>query len=292
MNNKIALITGATNGIGKQTAISLAKLDYQVIITERNKESGEKAVKEIQQLSGNSKIDLFLSDISTQAGIHSLANQLKQKYERLDVLINNAGLASPERELTQDGIESNFAVNVIAPFLLTRLLMDVLRLSFSARVVSVAGGKHPSKIELDNLQAERKFDGLNSYSHSKTIMMAVMYEFAQQTKGTNVTSNICYPGQASTTMTQSVTPEMLPKVMLFLFPLFKLAVRSDGSKSAEKASRSSVYLASSLDVEGISGKYFNSKCKDVNLPKVVLNQTTRTNLWEYVERLLNNSVKI
>lgn len=285
IQNKIVLITGGTGGIGKQTALALAKMGAQVIVTGRNKSNGEAAVSELKQLSGNQQIDLLTADLSTQTGLRSLADQFKAKYERLDVLINNAGLAAPERQLTEDRIESNFAVNVITPFMLTHLLMDRLKSSSSARVVTLTGGEHPAKIEVDNLQAERSFMGLNTYSHAKLIMMAVMYEFAQRMQGTNVTINVCYPGQASTRMTQSVTPQMAPFILRLLWPLFKLATRADGGQSAAKASRSSVYLASSTEVEGINGKYFDTNSKMVNWPVPVLDPSTRQHLWVMVEKL-------
>jgi NAD(P)-dependent dehydrogenase (short-subunit alcohol dehydrogenase family) len=285
MKNKIVLITGATGGIGKQTALALAKIGAQVIITGRNKSSGEETVAEIKQVSGNSKVDLLIGDLSAQANIHSLAEQFKVKFDRLDVLINNAGLASSKRELTADGIESNFAVNVVAPFLLTHLLMDRLKSSASARVITLMGGDVPSKLDLDNLQSEHSFDGLNSYSQSKLTMMAMMYEFSQRVQGANVTINVCYPGQASTNMTRSVTPEMLPGFMRFIFPILKLAVREDGGKSAAKASRSSVYLASSKDVDGVSGKYFDTNSKMAEWSSAVLDAHLRTQLWSTVEQL-------
>lgn len=285
MKDKIVLITGGTGGIGKQTALALAKLGAQVIVTGRNPTSGATAVEELKQQSGNSKIDFIVADISSQAQIRALADQFKRKYERLDVLINNAGVAESQRKLTIDNIETDFAVNVIAPYLLTDLLMDCLCASPSARVITLTGGEHPAKIEMDNLQGERSFLGLQAYSHSKLIMMAVMDELAQRNHAANITFNICYPGQAATNMTQSVTPDMLPGAMRLMYPLFKLATRSDGGKSAAKASRASIYLASSPEVHGVSGKYFNPECAVIDLPAPVLDQSIRQQLWETVERL-------
>lgn len=285
MKDKIVLITGGTGGIGKQTALALAKLDARVIVTGRNQASGEAAVAELKQLSGSLTIDLLLGNLTTQAGVRSLAAQFKQRYNRLDVLINNAGLAAIERRLTEDGIEANFAVNVVAPFLLIHLLWDSLQVGPSARVVNVTGGVHPTKLDLDNLQGERSFVGLTAYSHSKLAMMGVMYEFGQRRQASNVTINVCYPGQASTNMTQSVTPDMLPPLMRLIFPLFKWMTRPDGGKSAAKAARSSIYLASSADVEGVSGKYFNPKCKLTDWPAPVLDPAARRQLWATVEEV-------
>ncbi len=285
MQNKIILITGGTGGIGKQTALTLAKLGAQVVVTGRSQTSGEPAVQELKQLSGSQKIDLLLADLSTRLGVHSLAEQFNQRYARLDVLINNAGLAESERRLTEDGIEADFAVNVLAPFLLTHLLMGSLKASPAARVISLIGGEAKGQIELDNLQAERSFSGLTTYSHAKLVLMAIMYEFAQRQQGTNVTINVCYPGQASTQMTRSVTPEMLPGFMRVMWPLFKWVVREDGGQSAAKASHSSVYLATSAEVEGLSGQYFDTHCKRVAWPKAVLEQATRQKIWSLTERL-------
>ncbi len=130
------------------------------------------------------------------------------------------GLAASERKLTEDGIESNFAVNVVTPFLLTHLLMDSLKKSPSPRVVTLMGGDVPTKLEMDNLQSEKSFDGLNTYSQTKLAMMVLMYEFAQREK--DMTINVCYPGQASTNMTRSVTPEMLPRIYAFCIPSFQV----------------------------------------------------------------------
>ncbi len=275
IKDQIVLITGGTGGIGKQTALTLAKMGAQVVITGRSQTSGEAAVQELKQFSGKQQVELLLADLSTRQGIHSLVEQFSQRYARLDVLINNAGLAAAKRELTADGIESGFAVNVLAPFMLTHLLQASLKASPAARVISLTGGEAKGQIELDNLQAERSFSGLSTYSHAKLVMMAVMYEFAQRTQGANMTVNVCYPGQASTQMTRSVTPEMLPGFMRLLWPLFKRVVREDGGQSAAKASRSSVYLATSAEVAGISGQYFDTNCKRVAWPKAVLDEESR-----------------
>lgn len=280
MQNKIILITGATSGIGYQTALALAKMGAHVIVTGRNAKTAEEAVSSLKSVSGNPRVDFLLADFTKQAEIHALAETFKQKYPHLDVLINNAGLAAPTRQLTPDGVEANFAVNVVAPFLLTRLLLGALKTAPSPRVVTLMGGDVPAQLNMDNLQAERSFDGLNSYSQSKLAMMVVMYEFAQREKG--VTLNVCYPGQASTNMTRGVTADMLPGFMRFIFPLFKLFVRPDNGKSAAKAARSSIYLASSPDVAGVSGQYFDTNSKQVAWPPAVLDTSIRQKVWKMV----------
>jgi NAD(P)-dependent dehydrogenase (short-subunit alcohol dehydrogenase family) len=219
------------------------------------------------------------------AGISQLVNQFKSKFNVLDVLINNAGSAASERKLNNDGVEMNFAVNVLAPYMLTTQLMDVLQKSKSPRVVTLMGGDLPKQLNMDNLQAEKSFDGLDYYSQSKLTMMATMYEYAERLKGTKVTINVCYPGQASTNMTQSVTADMLPGIMRFLFPLFKLLVRPDGGKSAEKASRSSVYLATSPEMDGKSGLYFDKNVMLAAWPSAILDKNNRLRIWKTVEEL-------
>ena len=284
MQQKTVLITGGTGGIGKQTALALAKMGATVLVSGRDQASGQAAVSQIIQDSGNQKIHLLLADLSVQRGVRSLADQVKQQFGQLDVLINNAGLAAPERRLTEDGIEADFAVNVIAPFLLTHLLIENIKMSSAARVVNVTGGDHPAAIDLDNIQAERSFIGLSTYSHAKVMMIAVMYEFSQRMVGTQICINVCYPGQASTNMTQQVTPKMLPPAARVIWPLFKLMTRPDDGRSAAKAAQSSIFLASNSTVEGVTGRYYNTKSAVVPWPAAALDQPIRQNLYTMVEQ--------
>lgn len=286
MQNKIILITGGTGGIGRQTALALAKMGAQIVVTGRDEQSGWKTVNELKQLSGNSRIELLLGDLSAQSEIRALASQFQRKFPRLDVLINNAGLVESQRRLTVDGVEAGFAVNVIAPFLLTNLLMDSLQASPTARVVNVTSGDPPGKIELDNLQAEQSFLGLVSYSHAKLVMMALMYEFALRQQNASVRINVCYPGFASTRMTQGVTPEMTPLILRIIWPIFKLLTRPDRGQSASKAARSSVYLAAAGETANLNGKYLNARCKEIPWPAAVLDPQVRQAVWDRVEKLI------
>lgn len=282
MHDKTILITGGTGGIGKQTALALAKMGAQVIVTGRSRDSAEAAIHELKDLSGNPQVDMLLADLATHAGVRSLAEQFQQKYPKLDVLINNAGRVESQRILTEDGIEVSFAVNVVAPFLLTQFLMNSLQASGAGRVITLTGGSVPGKIDLDNLQGERSYEGLTFYSQTKVTMMAVMYEYAQRVNGANVTINVCYPGTASTSMTQSVTPEMVPLGLRLIWPVFKLMLRPDNGKSAAKASRSSVYLASSAEVANVNGTYFDTNCKIIGWPQAVLDPAVRQAVWSAV----------
>jgi NAD(P)-dependent dehydrogenase (short-subunit alcohol dehydrogenase family) len=287
VKDKIVLITGGTGGIGKQTAIALARLGAQVVVTGRDRARGEAGVLDIQRASGSYDVELLLADLSTRDGVRSLADQFKRRYPRLDVLINNAGLLAQERIVTADGLEADFAVNVIAPFLLTHLLLDVLQASAPSRVVNVSGGMSIwGKIDLDNLQAEKSFRGLETYSQTKTVMMALAYEFARRLEGSGVTINVGFPGAASTAMTQALSPSSLPTVMRLTWPVLKsLYMRDDGGKSAAKASQSSVYLATSPEVDGVSGQYFSSSSKPMEWPKDVYDDALRLHLWTLCEQL-------
>ncbi len=280
MQGKTALITGATSGIGQETAIGLSKLGAQVIITGRNRQRGEAAVAEIRQASGNPKVDLLIADMTSQADIHQLATQVIEKYPRLDVLVNNVGMVVSERQLTIDGIELNFAVNHLAAFLLTHRLLPLLRQSTPARVINVTGGL-PGQIDPTNLQAQRgTYTGFIAYSHSKSIMMAASYEFARRLEGTGVTLNVAYPGGVRST-NMGRQPSTLP---LWARPLMGI-VRRLLDTTAEKAARSSIYLASSPEVEAITGQYFNTSSKNVKWPKVVYDDAVRLAIWEYSEQL-------
>jgi NAD(P)-dependent dehydrogenase (short-subunit alcohol dehydrogenase family) len=290
MINKIILITGATSGIGKQTAISLASMGATIVITGRNHEKGEEAIKEIKSISKNENIDLIIADLSTIDGIKRLVSAFKSRYSNLDILINNAGLAANEYKITPDGFESNFAVNVVAPFVLTTLLLDTLHSSANPRVITLTGGDLPSKIDLENIQSELSFKGLSTYSQTKMVMMCLMYEFSRRLADSKITMNICYPGQASTNMTQNVTANMLPFLMRPFFPIFKFLVRPDKGESAKKASRSSVYLATSNDLENKTGIYCTKNLELKPMPKVVTDENNRRFIWDRVNDLITGKI--
>lgn len=278
-----ALITGGTGGIGKQTAITLAREGRRVYVSGRDATSGADAVRQISAASDSDSVRLLLGDLSTRSGVRAVALAYQELEPSLDVLINNAGHAAPVLRQTIDGLESDAAVNVMAPFLLTTLLWPTLLEASSARVVTLTGGSHPKKIDLGNLQAEQSFSGLSTYSHAKLIMMAVMREYAERTRSTGVTVNVCYPGQARTAMTGSVTADMLPRPLRPLWPLFKLVTRPDDGSSAAKASGSSVYLATSTEAQGRTGLYVDKNCREVPWPTAVDDRRLRGQLLMTVE---------
>ena len=173
MASKTVLITGANSGIGKVAARELARMGATVVIVCRDKVKAEAALREVRPLSGNGHVEWILADLSSQAAIRALTRDFMAKYTRLDVLLNNAGLYAPRRVLTVDGIETTFAVNHLAYFLLTHLLLGVLKQSVPSRIINVASGAHQGgRIEFDNLQEERRYSGVMAYSNSKLIIRA------------------------------------------------------------------------------------------------------------------------
>ncbi|NTU72247.1 MAG: SDR family NAD(P)-dependent oxidoreductase [Coriobacteriia bacterium] len=285
MRGKTVLVTGATDGIGKRTATTLASLGAHVIVTGRNPKRGSACVADITTSCGHDRVEAMFSDLSTTEGVRDLAAQVQAHCASLDVLVNNAGMAAPERRITPDGLEADFAVNVIAPHLLTTLLHPLLAAASAGRIITLAGGEHPPRLDLHDLQSESEFEGLRTYSRTKLLMMALMYERAQRTSESGVTCNVCYPGQASTSMTRSVTADMLPPALRFAFPVFRMLVREDGGKSALRASRSSVFLASSPDVEGVTGAYFDKNSRRVEWPAPILDSGLRARLWETAQEV-------
>ncbi|MFX1595582.1 MAG: SDR family NAD(P)-dependent oxidoreductase, partial [Promethearchaeota archaeon] len=189
MKEKVCIVTGANSGIGKATALGLAKLGATIVMVCRNKERGEVAKTEILNKSENSLVDLFIADLSSQKSIQQFALEFKKKYNKLHVLINNAGINPTKRRLTPEGIEETFAVNVLAPFLLINLLLDVLKASTPARIINVASAVHSKKINFNNLQGEKRFIHWKVYAQSKVALILITYEFARRLMNSGIIVN-------------------------------------------------------------------------------------------------------
>ena len=247
MQGKICLITGGTNGIGKNTAGELARIDATVIIVGRNAQKTAQVVDEIRAATGNKNVDFLLADLSSQQEVRRLADEFKSKYSQLHVLLNNAGAVFMQRQLSVDGIEMTFALNHLAYFLLTDLLLDTLIASAPARIINVSSDAHSgSKIEFDNLQGERNYNS-SAYGNSKLANILFTMELARRLEGSGVTVNALHPGFVSTGF-GSNNPGLLMKIIRAVVPLI--------ARSPAKGAQTSIYLASSRDVEGITGKYF------------------------------------
>jgi retinol dehydrogenase 14 len=271
MRSKIILITGGTRGIGKATAIALAKTGASVIIVGRNKAGGEKAVAEIKNLTNNPNIELLTADLALQADIHKLIQAFSARYDHLDVLINNAGIIMTERVLTGDGIETQLAVNHFAPFMLSWLLLDKLKASGEGRIINLNSGAHRfiRKLTFDAIPAE-PYKPMTVYAKSKLINLLSIYEMAKQLAGAGVTINAADPGGAETEMLKNAP---LPFVFKAFAPLQRFFVTS-----VEQAAETSVYLATSPDVKGVNGKYF-AKSKEVKSSKASYNPDFARQVW-------------
>ena len=275
MNGKIVLITGGTSGIGKAAAMALAKLGAEVVVTGRNRERGEGAVEEIRRESGSRKVSLLLADLAVQAEVRRLAEEFEASHDRLDVLVNNAGLIQSRRTETPDGIEVTFAVNHLAPFLLTNLLLDLLKESAPSRIITVSSeAQRRAKIDFDNLQGERRYSAFRAYGQSKLANIMFTYELAERLRGTNATANCLHPGGVNTNFGNNNRGPMT-----LLFRAFKPFMRSP-----EQGADTIVYLAASPDVEGMSGKYLVDR-RVIAPSEETYDEPTRKKLWEISEEL-------
>lgn len=284
MQDKVALITGGTGGIGLETARGIADAGRTVVIVGRNEVRGLNAVEDLKSSTGNSNIKFIAADLSSQTTVLHLVDEFEKRYGRLDVLINNVGGLYGRRWETVDGIEAMFAMNHVNPYLLTRRLLPLLKVSAPARIVNVTTGAHRFvKLDLDNLQAEREFDTpVAVYARSKLVNLMASYYLARELDATGVTVNIADPGVASTDMNANMTADFFPQAMRLLFPLWKVI---GNFTSVEKAAQSSIYLATSPDVEGITGKYFNPAQKRVKSSRESYNETYQRWIVEITDNL-------
>jgi NAD(P)-dependent dehydrogenase (short-subunit alcohol dehydrogenase family) len=284
MQNRIVLITGSTGGIGKETARGLARLGAQVVLVGRDPQRAAAAAEELRQATGNGAVDALTADVTRQADLRRLAGEVGERYGRLDVLINNAAILRERRELTEDGVEAMFAANVLAPFLLTHLLLPVLRAAAPARVVNITGAIPRGRLDLDNLQGERRYNWF--MNQTKRALMAMSYEFATRCPADEVTINVAYPGHAYTNMNRALSARTFPLVARPLVPLLRLALPIVyGGGAVEKASRSSVRLASDPTLTGVSGTYFDTNGRPATWPGCAIDEHNREVVWALCERL-------
>lgn len=282
MQGKVCLVTGANSGVGKETALGLAKMGATVVMVCRDRAKGEAALYEIQAKSGNEAIELLVADLSSQESIQGLAEAFKQRYKQLHVLINNAGVFLMSRRETVDGLEMTFAVNYLAPFLLTNLLLDALKASAPARIIHVSSSaQEGSSLRLDDLQSQQRYKTMGVYGQSKLALVMFTYELARRLEGTGVTANCLHPGFVATNIAQN---DLVPPLRI----LAKLIVSRLGISATEGA-KTSLYLASSPDVESITGKYFVR-----SVPKrttaVSYDTVLQEQLWRDSEKLVKSSV--
>jgi retinol dehydrogenase 14 len=277
-DNRICLVTGTSAGIGKATAIGLAKLDWTVIAVMRDSDKSRAALSEIKTKSGkgDSSIIFMPADLSSQASIRQLASDVNNRFNRLDVLINNAGVSQMKRSVTVDGIETTFAVNVLAPFLLTSLVLNRLKSGAPSRIVNVSSAASDgAKIDFDNLQGERRFSMFGIYGQSKLALNLITVEFSRRLLGSGVTANFLHPGVIRTDLgSRDLNP-----VFAALAKFVKLFMASP-----EKGARTTIYLTTSSDVQSVTGKYFGSSREQKANP-VSYDEPAARRLWNICEEL-------
>lgn len=287
---KTIVITGGTGGIGLQTAIGLAKEGHRIVVTGRDRERGEVGVERIKAIAGNDDVHLVLGDLAQGADVARLASELCEAFPKIDVLINNAGMIAPELTYTGEGFELNFAVNVVAPLALTQGLLPSLQAASPARVINVTGGRPGAPFDVDYLDGSRGFVALTLYDATKRAMEAAALVQAEDLRPKEIYLNFVFPGSATTSMTKAVKFGDVPWFMKPFWPLFKLFVqRDDDGKSAEKASRSSVWAASAPETIREVGVYYDNKCKRAELHPTVHDAANQQRVLDHIHRIQSRS---
>jgi retinol dehydrogenase 14 len=271
MAGKVVLITGGTGGIGKATAIGLATLGARVGITGRDLARAEQAAAGIRAASGNPAVDAFAADMTSQAEVRRLAAAVLDAYPRLDVLVNNVGGFWAHRHETADGLEHTFALNHLAAFLLTNLLVDRLKASAPARVVTVASHvQAEGRIDFDDLEGAHSYSGQRAYSQSKLASVMFTNELARRLEGTGVTANSLHPGVVRTNFGAEDQAWLFTVVSQVVLPFLK---------TPAQGAQTSIYLASSPNMDGVTGEFFaNGKPKTAN--KVAYDTDMAARLWQ------------
>jgi NAD(P)-dependent dehydrogenase (short-subunit alcohol dehydrogenase family) len=268
-DKKVCLITGATSGIGKAAGISLARQGMSIIMVSRNKEKGESIRAAIVENTRNENIHLAVADLSSQQDIRKLASDIKSKYTKLDILINNAGGIFDKRLLTVDGIELTFALNHLAYFLLANLLLEILKAAPAGRVVNVSSQAHQyGKIDFNDPNFEKGYNAMISYAQSKLANVLFTYELSRRLAGTEITANALHPGVVRTNFGKEISG-----IAGFVFKSLDFFMRSP-----EQGAETVIWLASAAEVEGVSGKYFLDK-KEIRSSKISYDESVADRLW-------------
>ena len=277
MKDKIVLITGASSGIGLATAEALAAKGAQLILVSRSEDKLKQAIDQISGKTGNKNISFYLADFASQKSIRSLADQIKRDYQKIDVLLNNAGGVFPEFKLNPDGLEMTIGTNHFAYFLLTNLLLDLVKKSDYARIVNVASESHyKGKIDFESFTKEKGYFIMKAYEQSKLANVLFTAALADKLKDTQVTVNCLHPGFVKTDIGNKDT-------QWFVKIFWTLASRLAGI-SVESGAQTSVYLASSTEVKGITGKYFE-KCKEKEPATLAKDKELQKEVWRVSEQL-------
>jgi NAD(P)-dependent dehydrogenase (short-subunit alcohol dehydrogenase family) len=276
MIGKTVLITGANQGIGKATAIQLAALGARVVLVCRNQAKGLAALEEVRGRAKGEAPELLVADLASLAEVRRVAADFRRRHERLDVLLNNAGLIVPSRRTTVDGFEETFAVNHLAPFVLTKELLELVQATPASRIVNVASDAHRrAKMHWDDLELRNGYGAFKAYGQSKLANILFTYELAKRLKAKAVTVNCLHPGVIATGFGKADGGA--------LSVLLRLAKPFLGTP--EEGARTSVYLASSPELANVTGQYFE-KCKPVRSSAASYDEPSRQRLWEVSEAMI------
>ncbi|HEY6282965.1 MAG TPA: SDR family oxidoreductase, partial [Nitrososphaerales archaeon] len=258
IDGKTCIITGASSGIGKASAEQLASMGAHVVMVCRDQEKGERAKAEVETKSGSKSVELKHADLASLASVRVFAEEFAKNHDSLHILLNNAGVARPFRSLTIDGFEITFQVNYLSHFLLTNTLLPMLKKSAPSRIISVSSVAHyGGHLDFDDLQMKKGYGVMRAYSQSKLALVLFTHELARRLRGTGVTANSLHPGAVATNIWGDwLGPAAFLGKVTRLFML-----------SPEKGAKTQVYLASSSDVEGVSGEYFEFRGKKESSPE-------------------------
>jgi len=269
MTNKTILITGATDGIGKQTALELAQMGHEIIVHGRNKEKSENLRNELSKVSRNENLKSVYSDLSNFEEIQKMSDCIKKKYDKIDVLINNAGVFMNDKLILPNGLETTFMVNHMAVFTLTNLLLDLLKETPNSRIINVSSMAQSGTMDFDNLNGEKHFDAYNAYAVSKLENVLFTYKLHRLLKGKGPTVNCLHPGVISTKLLH--------------------AGWGIGGGSLHRGAATSVFLAVNKEVENISGKYFVDS-QQRKSSAISYDLKIQDRLWEISEEIMNRNI--
>jgi NAD(P)-dependent dehydrogenase (short-subunit alcohol dehydrogenase family) len=278
MRGKRVLVTGATTGIGRVTAVELGRAGAEVILVARDRKKADETLAELAQ-AGAPPAHALLADLSLMSSVRTLAAEVRGKFDRIDVLVNNAGAIFGTRALTAEGFERTFALNHLSYFLLTNLLVDLI--PSGGRIVNVSSDAHrPAKVDFDDLQLERRYTAFGAYCLSKLMNLLFTFELARRVSARGITANAAHPGPVATNFGRSNRG--------FFGALFALA--GPFMLTPEKGARTQIWLASSPEVEGVTGKYFAKRKEKKPSPRA-LDEATQKRLWDVTAALVGNAAE-
>jgi len=279
MQQKNIIITGATDGIGLAAAKEVSKKGYHIGLVGRNPEKGKKAIETIISYSGNENLDFFECDLSLVKNVKSLSEQIKQKYNKVDVLLNNAGGANKKKIITSEGLEKTFATNQMNYFVLSTELLDIISESNDGRIVNVASNAHiGAEVDYGNINSEKSFSAWTSYCVSK--LMNIMFTYQLSLMQDKVSINVLHPGFVDTNIAGN-EGNLIKYIVKFGAKMF--------ARTVDNGADSSIYLSTSDEVKGVSGKYF-FKCREIKSSRASYSQEDWKKVWEFCDNYKNKLI--